>query len=166
MEAIVTQNLLSGPAFTPIVGAALFPPLPPGFVNLGIQNARFLAVSGGARSYMRVRLEQANVNDLQYNMLNAGPVVSQPGNTDGSLFDIASTAGTNSGFSNPALAGEFFGVNTGVYGFANGGTGIIDPPGPPPSIAFGADFDPANTNVQINVVQPNLIVPAPFPPPP
>ena len=93
--------------------------------------------------------------------------MTAPGNTDGSLFDIASSAGTNQGFSNPILAAEFFGPNTGVYGFANGGTGIIDSLIlPPPSTAFGADFDPAQTNLQINVVQPNAIAPGPFPPPP
>jgi hypothetical protein len=167
MDAIVTQNLLTGTGFTPIVGTALFGPPPPLFANRGIENARFLAISGGARSYMRVRLEQNNVNDLQYNFLNAGPVVTAPGNVDGSLFDIASSAGTNQGFSNPILAAEFFGPNTGVYGFANGGVGILDSLiAPPPSTAFGADFDPGQTNLQINVVQPNAIAPGPFPPPP
>jgi hypothetical protein len=158
---------LFGTGFTPVVGTFLFGPPPPLTANRGIENARFLAISGGARSYMRVRLEQNNVNDLQYNFVNAGPVVTAPGNTDGSLFDVASSAGTNQGLDNPALAAPFFGPNTGVYGFANGGTGIIDSLiAPPPSTAFGADFDPAQTNLAINVVQPNLINPGPFPPPP
>jgi hypothetical protein len=167
MDAIVTQNVLFGTGFTPTVGTFLFGPPPPGFANRGIENARFLAISGGARSYMRLRLEQNNVNDLQYNLLNAGPVVSAPGNTDGSLFDVASSAGTNQGLDNPILAAPFFGPNTGVYGFANGGTGILDLLiAPPPSTAFGADFDPGQTNLAINVVIPTAIVPGPFPPPP
>jgi len=167
MDAHVTQNLLIGPGFVPTVGLALFGPPPVLTANRAIENARFLAISGGARSYMRVKLEQNNVNDLQYNFVNAGPVVTAPGNVDGSLFDIASSATTNQGFSNPILAPEFFGPNTGVYGFANGGTGILDSlVAPPPSTAFGADFDPAQTNLQINVVAPPAIAPGPFPPPP
>jgi len=167
MDALVTQNTLFGANFSPIVGTLIFGPPPPLTANRAIENARFLAVSGGVRSYMRVRLEQNNVNDLQYNMVNAGPVVTAPGNTDGSLFDIASSAGTNQGFNNPILAAPFFGPNTGVYGFANGGTGILDSLiAPPPSTAFGADFDPTQTNIVINVVNPPAINPGPFPPPP
>jgi hypothetical protein len=167
MDAHVTQNLLVGPGFVPTVGLALFGPPPALTANRAIENARFLAISGGARSFMRVKLEQNNVNDLQYNFVNAGPVVTAPGNTDGSLFDIASSATTNQGFSNPILAPEFFGPNTGVYGFANGGTGIIDSLiAPPPSTAFGADFDPTQSNILINVVFPPAITPGPFPPPP
>jgi hypothetical protein len=167
MDAVVTQNVLFGTGFTPIVGTFLFGPPPPLAANRAIENARFLAISGGVRSRMRLRLEQNNVNDLQYNLVNAGPVVSAPGNTDGSLFDVASSAGTNQGLDNPILAAPFFGPNTGVYGFANGGVGIIDSLiDGIPSTAFGADFDPAQTNLAINVVLPGTIAPGPFPPPP
>jgi hypothetical protein len=160
MDALVTQNLLSGPGFGAVISPLLLPAppfraLPAAGITTG--NARFFAISAGVRSYMRLRLEQNNQNDLQYNLVNAGPFVSQAGNTDGSLFDVASTAGTNSGLTNPGLAPEFFGPNTGVYGFA-----VLNFPFGPE----GADFDPANTNFFINVVQPNNITPGPFPPPP
>src|SRR5262249_36476166 len=45
MDAIVTQNLLTGTGFTPIVGTFLFGAPPPLSANRAIENARFLAIS-------------------------------------------------------------------------------------------------------------------------
>jgi hypothetical protein len=155
MEAVVTRNVLRGNGYTPTLAPLL---VPFGVSAAATQNARFLAVSGifgnqdGA--FMRLRLEQANVNDLQYNLVLMPPVAA-PQTPIFNQFDVASTANTNFGRPNLGLI-PFFGAASGVYGFS--------PVGGP-----GNDFTNVGQSVLnglINVVSPLTIAPPTFPPPP
>ncbi len=155
MEAVVTRNILRGNGYTPTLAPLL---VPFGVSAAATQNVRFLAVSGifGNQDggFMRLRLEQANVNDLQYNLVLMPPV-TVPQSPVFNQFDVASTASTNFGRANPGLV-SFFGPASGVYGFS--------PVGGP-----GNDFTnlgQPNTVGLINVVAPLTIAPPTFPPPP
>jgi len=113
-------------------------------------------LTAGQTAFMRLKLEQLNVNDLQYNLVKLPPIPNTQQPNTGNLFDIANTAGSNVG-----LGSGTFGANTGVFGFVavNGNTGNdfglgpLIPPGPAPAIL-------------ITIVQPGTITPGPFPPPP